>query len=494
VIGTSKGLYVSSINSAGELASVRAVPAFTTSSTRKITSLARGASGRLYAAAAQEGVFTISAETLRTNPETPWEIIPGSQGRAANKATIKLATSTDPASGEDVLYMGTGVFTPNQYGNYLGYDYIHRWLDNKNQYAPLNWQTADVFGKIGNGQVPFHSSFAADPTTSNRVFAGGNYMLSGWQAFPIFSTTNGTWNPAIPDTYTGGVVGTIFEGRDTQFENHFPTSEQQNAAGTAPHADSRDITFLTTRSGTTRIIEADDGGFYIKDLSLDAPWQSINDGLRTTESFASDWSHIGKLAITAMQDNAVALGKYRADSKDFYNLTGGDGAIALFDDGILGSDNQSHAYYTGQQYYFGNALIQASTYTEQGILKDTDFLSLDIADKYGNFQSFKDYDIGWSELGPNYYFYYPAETNDYRAGDLIISGVRNLYEAIIPHWQLPTAGNAKFVPLLNEDLLSEDDKYKIKKFTEIALGSNQSSKFARNKPYSWDTLLHQFYH
>ena len=477
IIGTDTGLYVGEIDGIdGELKKVNATFIGEKS---KVDSIAIGPSGRIYAAVRptsnpNEGkdgdIYTTTISDLKQNPLSAWKAVEGSAEKAKNKTILKLSTTKDPISGKDVLYLGTAAPAPS--GGI--YDFIYRVVYDE-QADSQKWVTKEVKDKIGTDQADQHSSFAADPTDPNRVFAGGN----------LYKT--------YPDRFNGGLVAIKFDGNNATLENHFPSPNQPtNAAGTAPHADSRDIAFLTTKTNTKRIIEADDGGIAIKDINLTAPWKfNLNEGgLRTTESFASDWSNIGNLAITAMQDNALSITQYKS-TPTWLNVTGGDGAHARFDDAKKDNPSGISFAYYGSQRYSGNGILQTAAYDKSGTLVSTDRLELEVLDSFKNFQNFLEYDMfktGYA-LGSSYDFYLPFETNAYRANDIVLAGQRNLYEQIVPHWQLPTYGEMQLVPLI-EDI--DFNKAKRRTFTAVEVGSKKGETLSESKPYSWDALYTSF--
>ena len=472
IIGTETGLYVGKIDGKLETVVLSYPDIY-------ISSIGIGASGRIYAAVPNKGVFTTTIAELKANPGSSsiWKTLNGSEERSKMKI-LKLSTSTDPATGNDILYMGTAEISG-------GYKSIHR-LIYDNATTP-SWADKDVSGMIGTSAYNgLHMSFAADTTDPNRVFAGGNYLAS----------------PGLGDGVGGGLVAITFDGINAKLEGHYGSKEfPTHADGTSPHPDSRDIVFLKTaqmdKTGEKidRIIEADDGGIAIKDIDISAQWKSfLNDGLRTTESFASDWSNIGNLAITAMQDNAVSITQYKT-TPTWLNVTGGDGAIGRFDDAK--KDNQSglsYAYY-GSQKYSGNGILETAAYDESGVLTRTDRLELEVLDDNNNYQDFLNYDMistaGQNPDGSvaNYDFYLPFETNAYRANDIILAGQRNLYEQIEPHWQLPTYGEMQLVPLL-EDI---DTNKARRRFTAVEIGSKKGETLSESKPYSWDSLYTSFH-
>jgi len=100
-----------------------------------------------------------------------------------------------------------------------------------------------------------------------------------------------------------------------------------------------------------------------------------------------------------------------------------------------------------------------------------------------------------------YPFYLPFETNNYRAGDVVLAGQRNIYEQIVPHWTLPIAGQMKLVPLIENDIkripqqTPEGQTYFIpfiRTFTALEIGSKKGETLPKSKPYSWDALYTSF--
>jgi len=517
IIGTGDGLYVGKINGALEsLVKVeenneiaKAAGFRLSNPTRhEISSIAKGASGQIYASVnyvkeneqgkvieSIGGILTTTIAELEQNPANAWKIIDGSIERSINKSILNLTTSKHPISGKDILYLGTAGIDPE------AYDFIYQ-VVNDETVDSLNWVGKSVAPFIGSGQASIHSSFASDPTDPNSVFAGGNVPITP-EALALNKLDPNNNFPFAYGAATGGLTAVTFNGNNATLSEHYASfARPTNADGTATHADSRNIAFLQTKTGS-RIIEASDGGIGIKDINIKSPWLfHLNDGLRTTESFSSDWSNIGNLAITTMQDNAVAIAKH---NQTWLNVTGGDGAIARFDDAK--KDNikgYAHAYY-GSQMYSSNGYLQTAAYDITGTLKYQDMLELDVLDKFENYEDFLNYDMTYAGYDPikqiGYPFYLPFETNNYRAGDVVLAGRRNIYEQIVPHWTLPTAGQMKLVPLIEDDIkripkqTPEGETYSTplnRLFTALEIGSKKGESLPKSKPYSWDALYTSF--
>lgn len=469
IVGTGKGLYVGEVDSAGRLTLISS--AFATEV--DVRAIARGPSGRIYAAflgrnGTSGGIYSATAADLRANPSN-WQRLASTDTLSDGASNLRLALTSDPARpSEEVVYLGVAkeVVVEGERKNRISA--IHRASWNGSS-ATVSWQSANVEGKIGSNAADYSNfSFAADPSNPQSVLTGGNFFDRKGQYYP------------------GGVAAVIFDNNPPRIVECI---EPGAADGTAPHADSRNITFLSTRNDGWRIIESDDGGIYEKNLTLNAPWKSLNDGLRTTESYASDWGHRGNLTIAAMQDNSVALGSYGINST-WLNQYDGDGSIARLDDGLLGRDTYTRAYYSSQAYDGGEGLT-ASTYDANGTLQSIEYLDLAVLDEYNNPVSFNDYEYDWLKTFKQpdgseeyeYRFYHPAETNPYRAGDFVLAGMRNIYETIVPHWS-----QAADDELLLRPLLPKQSNEQPKQFTAASIGSRRVNSFTQPKPNSWDAL------
>ena len=202
---------------------------------------------------------------------------------------------------------------------------------------------ATTLGLHASGQGDLHFSIATDPTDGNIVYAGGDTQTfikpnengAGLQAFAgrIFRL-----NPA--DSSWTQIVGTT-------------------AGGTAPHADSRFITFANDFT----LIEADDGGIYrLQNPRAEADqgtteWASLNRGIRINESTHVAFDPLNGTLMAGTQDNGSAHQAGIVDGIDNDNdgvvdetderffwsgMTAGDGnsqiAIPIDVDGVPGAD------------------------------------------------------------------------------------------------------------------------------------------------------------
>jgi len=351
----------------------------------------------------------------------------------------------------------------------------------------IDFDTVNVQGDIGSGQgsgEDFYGNFSffADPEDSSalRVLAGGNHYAG--------NSRNGP--------YTGGIVAVEFQtdGSTPQLVDWFGPRDgvirEELTEGTAPHADSREIIFYDTPEGL-KLIESDDGGIFEKGIDSQSPWTSLSGkGLQTVESRTGDWSNIGNQLISAIQDNSVAIGDY--GDLTWSNVFAGDGSLGFFDDASYQGDGFSRGYYAAQQY-MSQGYTVLTTLDETGTWRSVNYISLVTNDYNGNQVPMRLFEGDWFQsIDPegNYPFGLPANSNPYRAGDIVFTGTRNIYEAVFPHWEIDP-NEIWLTPLLSESFESNS----VKNFTALDVGSNQEevNSFEEQKPYSWDDLYTAYY-
>lgn len=129
-----------------------------------------------------------------------------------------------------------------------------------------------------------------------------------------------------------------------------------------------------------------------------------------------------------------------------------------------------------------------TTLDETGTWRSVNYISLVTNDYSGNQVPIELFEGDWFEsLNPEegYPFGLPANSNPYRAGDIVFTGTRNIYEAVFPHWEIDP-NEILLMPLLPESFESNSVKY----FTALDVGSSleEVSSFEMAKPYSWDDL------
>ncbi|PHV61641.1 DUF4114 domain-containing protein [Cyanobacterium aponinum] len=388
---------------------------------------------------------------------------------------LRLSAYPELVNGQTVLFVGASQADK--------ISFISRLILNGSEL--IDFETVNVQGDIGSGQGgggKFYGnfSFIADPQDplASRVLAGGNQY-------------GGDNSP-----FTGGIVAIEFQpdGSTPQLVDWFGPRDgvirEEFVGGTAPHADSRSIIFYETPEGL-KLIESDDGGIFQKGVDSQSPWTSLSGkGLQTLESQTGDWSNIGNQLISAIQDNSVAMGSY--GDLTWINVYGGDGSLGFFDDASYQGDGFSRGYYSFQQY-MSRGEIRLTTFDETGTWQSINSVNLITFDYDGNEVPIEFFEGNWfTSVSPNhsYPFGLPANSNPFRAGDTVFTGTRNIYEAVIPHWEVDP-NEILLMPLLPESFESNS----VKDFTALDVGSSleEVSSFDMAKPYSWDDLYTAYY-
>ncbi|MEP7334545.1 MAG: hypothetical protein ABI717_02080, partial [Actinomycetota bacterium] len=172
--------------------------------------------------------------------------------------------------------------------------------------------TSENGGINHGGQAEKHFSIAADPSTTSVLYLGGDTI------------------PTSPFT------GNLFRWNGTSWE----FIAQSGANNTAPHADSRNMTF----SGAD-LLQVDDGGIYKLTLpgTVFREWVSINGNLRVFEFVSVAYDAVNDVITGGAQDN----GALRQGVPDVYVWEvklGGDGVTT---DG--GSTSTTGYAYTSTQ-------------------------------------------------------------------------------------------------------------------------------------------------
>lgn len=487
IIGTNTGLYTSMIQADGSLATVQPAGGLGKIGTQVlynqnrlraqgVSDIAIGRNGRIFAAVIGQGVYTATIEELKKDPSTTWQPLPGSAKLIQGKINLKLSTSYDQTKGREYIYIGSAseyiVKSQGRYESKVRVSDVFQ-----TAYASgarkLTWKHADVAGRVGSNQADWHFSFYANNEKPGSVYLGGNFFSNN-----------------IADAYTGGLLEVIYpaEGRHAPIryvEHYASATNPSGAGGSSPHADSRSITSYKTGDDAFHLIQSDDGGVHGHGVEINSRdesinrWYDLNDGLNTAECLMVDWSSIGKLAITALQDNAVSIIKYGRGLNGL-NQTGGDGGMALFDDAIFGNNSESSRAYFASQYYSAGNGFMASTYDSSGSLRAQEWLSINVIDEYGNVEDYGFYDVSMLELEPT--MYNLSVTSQYRAGDTILTGARNAYEQYTPWWTETKSGEFYAIPILPEVALG---KGFTRAFTATAIGSQEIQQQTL-KPMTWD--------
>lgn len=201
-----------------------------------------------------------------------------------------------------------------------------------------NPRAKDIDETGAQGRI--HFSIAVDPTNENIVYIGGDR-----QDRPS----------AIGDSTFGGAV---FRGdaRVTRNPNVAPSPQWSHithdivvsldpnggtANGTAPHADSREITF----DANGNLIETDDGGVYRRTSPRDntGDWFSLAGSLAVIEFHDIAYDSLTQTIVGGTQDNGTHFQiTQHGQLWDF--MSGGDGGDVVIDNVTLAASNQSIRY------------------------------------------------------------------------------------------------------------------------------------------------------
>lgn len=139
------------------------------------------------------------------------------------------------------------------------------------------------------GQGGIHFSMLADSNNANVLFVGGDRQPGGFPnsiGCEDFSGRHFRGNASLP-------AGTQFAAINCD-----------NAGGTSPHADSRDMVF----DARSNIVESDDGGIYrlVNPNLTNRRWVSLNGNIRVTEFYSVAYDPVNHAVIGGAQDVGVS--------------------------------------------------------------------------------------------------------------------------------------------------------------------------------------------
>jgi hypothetical protein len=282
-------------------------------------------------------VLSGSNDSLAADPANPQQYfaaIPGqgvfqssSAGAAGSWTSINLNIPTlDSTFVANSIYIQLAVHdTTNQpsgsfalFASALQPDSTHHVFQATNVGTGGSWTRMDDTPKLNYG------SFVADPNNPNLVYISGKPYSN-----PNDSFTNGARILVGNATAAAGSQWTSIAG---------PTVTQ----GTAPHADSRFMTF----DANGNLVETDDGGIYRLGFgSFPHTWVSLNGNLKDTELFAAPIDPTTGVIVGGAQDNGTVV-QASPGSTQWSELpgSGGDGGNTN-----VGPD--------GSRYYFSDAVL-----------------------------------------------------------------------------------------------------------------------------------------
>ena len=257
-------------------------------------------------------------------------------GLLADPNCNNAKVSPSPVNGSDVVFAGVVLNNQLRGGTFNGQPAGVVFKLN-----PTNntWIVSDGVGPTGasnlsdglqprakpGSQGSIHFSMGA--MDDNLVFVGGDRILNSPYTGNIFrvnfAATGGNPNrlqiQAMMDA-----SGIVTDGRTPSVERY----EYGTANGTAPHADSRYITF----DALGRMWEGSDGGLSVRtnpnDGAIDGVrgnWYSLSGNLRTQESHSVALDPVSKVFITGNQDNGTTQQLSANPNSNYEFINGGDG-------------------------------------------------------------------------------------------------------------------------------------------------------------------------
>ncbi len=194
---------------------------------------------------------------------------------------------------------------------------------------PTTNEGAPVGIHPGN-QGSIHLSMVADPTNANIVYVGGDRQ-------PLANEPIGG-----PFSFPNSLGANDFSGRLFRGDASLPLAGQWvhlthssalgapgggTASGSAPHADSREMTF----NAQGELIETDDGGIYKRTSprTNTGDWFSLNGDLQTTELHDVAYDTLSNVAFGGAQDTGVPvqLLPSKVTWSSLLTADGGDAAV-----------------------------------------------------------------------------------------------------------------------------------------------------------------------
>ena len=179
-----------------------------------------------------------------------------------------------------------------------------------------NWTAVALPGTVESGsfvgihsgaQGDTHFSIAVDPLDKTIVYVGGDRQ-------PSTSTSIGSTD----------FTGRLFRGNANT--GVWEAITDNGANNTAPHADSREMTFRGMH-----VVEVDDGGIYQlrNAASPGEAWESLNADLSLTEFYSLAYDPVSHVILGGTQDIGNAL-QSSQDSTTWNTLAKGDGTVVGF--------------------------------------------------------------------------------------------------------------------------------------------------------------------
>src|SRR5215510_691448 len=204
----------------------------------------------------------------------------------------------------------------------------------------------EIEGLHPGQQGSIHLSIAVDRNDPNTVYVAGDRQDD---PFPNFIGAN-------------NFSGRLFRGNTTAPRGSVPSPQWKHlthsnsitqipgggtASGSAPHADSREMTIAANGD----LIEVDDGGIYRRTSPQNntGDWFSLNGDIQTTEFHDVAYDTISNIILLGgAQDNGTSV-QITMGSKTWRLISGGDGGDVAVDNITRAASNQSIRYFSSQK-------------------------------------------------------------------------------------------------------------------------------------------------
>jgi hypothetical protein len=182
-----------------------------------------------------------------------------------------------------------------------------------------------VTGVSPGGQGEIHLSLAADPTNPNIVYLGGDRQE--WRGPPTGSgATNYTANIMRGNRATPAGFNSVAPSPQWTWLT------DNNSLGSAPHADSREMTF----DAAGNLLASDDGGLYKRTAPQtdSVAWVSIIGNLSLGQINAVSYDSLNNVAFGGTQDTGAieqGLSNGTAGNPIWQTISQGDGGVSAVD-------------------------------------------------------------------------------------------------------------------------------------------------------------------
>ncbi|MEO1232766.1 MAG: hypothetical protein AAFZ18_28100, partial [Myxococcota bacterium] len=293
---------------------------------------------------------------------------------------------------------------------------------------PSTQEQVASFGLHPGFQGAFHNSIAADPSHPNIVYLGGDRQPAFTEpnfTSPFFPNSIGAVTfggrlfrcdaskPAgaqcsnLTDCAPGSTAGVCADPNVT------PLADGGTANDSAPHADSRHMTF----DAAGNLIEVDDGGVYrlSQPATSAGSWTSVNGNLSVNEQHSQAFDPVAQAGFVGTQDNGTPVQDVPGSSDDWSLFVGGDGGDVTVDpSGFPSTGTGLSTRFTSAQF-LGN--FNRSFWNSANVFQGFSFLSLTPLD---------------GTPGPlaTAQFYTPITVNGASDGRLIVGAADGIYESL----------------------------------------------------------------